>query len=89
MDREPKSISALKATQRVIQQNINRIYRICDALYEEIHTIKHFVGYKPPPLEGGRQQQSSRQNPMESLETMPGFGDDSAPTHRKLKIIDN
>jgi hypothetical protein len=103
-DRDTKSVLELKRTQRTIQQHINRLYKVCDALYEEIHAIKHHVGYKPPTLDSNfqqrqpqQQQQSQQQmnNPMNSLDNMPDFGDkmpgfgDDMPPQRKLKIIDN
>ena len=100
-DREPKSVLALKATQRVIQRNVNEIYKICSALYEEIHTIKHFIGYKPPSIESGvnqlrnqplqqqQQQQQQQQNLMNNLDNLNDFAQSVQTGHRKLKIIDN
>lgn len=90
-DRDTKSVLELKRTQRTIQQHINRLYKVCDALYEEIHAIKHHTGYKPPALNSGSQQRQPQQqmnNPMNSLDNMSDFGDDMPP-QRKLKIIDN
>lgn len=44
--KETKSIVELKVNQRVINQNINRLYNICSALFQEIQEIKHFVNFK-------------------------------------------
>ena len=43
---KPKSVVELKVNQRVMNQNINRLYSICSALFQEIQDIKHFVNFK-------------------------------------------
>lgn len=97
-DRDTKSVLELKKTQRTIQLNINRLYKICDALYEEIHNIKHFVNYKAPTLEaslGDRTNgfQKQQVNPMSVLDNIDEFTmpqqQSTGSTGRKLKIIDN
>ena len=46
MDRQSKNVLELKRSLRVVQQNINRLYSIASALFQEIQDIKHFVNYK-------------------------------------------
>lgn len=98
-DRDTKSVLELKRTQRAIQININKLFRICDALYEEIHNIKHFIDYKPPSLEQNNRQsdtqnnfqrQQSSNNPMSVLDDVNEFTSSTQQQpQRKLKIIDN
>ncbi len=100
--KEPKSVVELKVNQRVINQNINRLYNICSALYQEIQEIKHFVNFKHSDqpnvsnnLSSSKNLQNSKtiQNSMNVLENLGDFAD-SLPRNensgnRKLKIINN
>jgi hypothetical protein len=99
---EPKSILELKVNQRTMNQNINRIYSICSALYQEIQDIKHFVNFKHtdkpniPNNMPSTNTDNSRtiQKSMNVLENLGDFADSLPKTNtanngRKLKIINN
>ncbi len=102
---EPKSVVELKVNQRVMNQNINRLYSICSALFQEIQDIKHFVNFKhedQPNVDDNLTRPSNNQgnnrniqNSMNVLENLGDFADSlpknngNANNNSKLKIINN
>ncbi len=96
MDRESKNVLEIKKSLRVIQQNINRIYGICSALFQEIQDVKHFVNYKQDDSLGEVESTHARinmgqkdmQNSMNVLDNVEAFTD-NMPKGRKLRIINN
>lgn len=45
-NKDSKRIYEVQKSLISVQQNINRIYNICSALYQEIQDVKKFVEYK-------------------------------------------
>ena len=96
MDRESKNVLELKKSLRVIQQNINRLYGICSAIYQEIQDIKHFVNYKHDDNLGEVESthtnismgQKNMQDSMNILDNVEEFAE-TMPKGRRLRIINN
>lgn len=66
MDKSSKGQLELKKSMRVQQQNINRLYSICSALYQEIQDIKRFVNYKHDDSLGDVESSSGNINQPQS-----------------------
>ena len=100
--KDTKSVLELKRSIVVIQQNINKLYNICSALYQEIQDVKHFVDFKTEDGLGDVENTTSNinrttnrntqtQHNLDVLKSVEEFADASLQGQRgrKLKIIDN
>lgn len=80
---EQKSINELKYNERLLQQNINKLYAVCNSLYKEIQEIKKFVNFKY----SDDLAESNEYNIEKSFNVLDNLTDNT--TARKLKIIEN
>jgi hypothetical protein len=103
MDRQAKTYLELKKSQRNVKQNIERLYSISSALYQEIQDIKNFVNYKHNDdisdaenrigkINLQDQQPNKNRTPLQSsmsvLDNLEEYTE-SIPQNRKMKIINN
>jgi uncharacterized protein YoxC len=100
MDRDPKHLLEVKKNMRTIQSNIQRLYSITSALYEEIQQIKHFVNFKHDEevinnLNVNQKNQNQKNNfsyhnsVLDNVEEFSESLSSSTQNGRKLKIINN
>lgn len=99
--KDTKSILELKRNIVTIKQNINNLYNICSALYQEIVEIKKFTDFKHDNLSDIDPNNNLTQNitnkhknidtNMEILNNIDEYVDNTMKGHkgRKLKIINN
>jgi len=80
---EQKSINELKYNERLLQQNVNKLYAVCNSLYKEIQEIKKFVNFKYTD----DLAESNESNLEKSFNILDNLTDNT--TARKLKIIEN
>ena len=83
---EQKSINELKYNERLLQQNVNKLYAVCNSLYKEIQEIKKFVNFKYTD-DLSESNQTNVSNLEKSFSVLDNLTDNT--TARKLKIIEN
>ena len=93
----PKYVLDLKQKVIIQQQNINRLFSICSALYQEIQDLKHHTNFKAPDslgdVEGqaplSRNMQANQGNESPNVMNVDKSEQMMGSRGRKMKIINN